>query len=42
MIDPRELLDCLARTDSPFVDEVRDLSVTFVQPQLVAENGFTE
>jgi bifunctional non-homologous end joining protein LigD len=38
----REQLEGLARTDSPFVDEVRDPSVTFVQPKLVAEIGFTE
>jgi bifunctional non-homologous end joining protein LigD len=42
LIELRKRLDCLARTGSPFVDEVRDPSVTFVQPKLVAEIGFTE
>ena len=42
LIELRKRLDCLARTGSPLVDEVRDPSVTFVQPKLVAEIGFTE
>ena len=42
LIELRRRLDCLARTGSPFADEVRDPSVTFVQPKLVAEIGFTE
>ena len=42
LVELRKRLDCLARTGSPFVDEVRDPSVTFVQPRLVAEIGFTE
>jgi DNA ligase D-like protein (predicted ligase) len=42
LIELRKRLDCLARTGSPFVDEVRDPSVTSVQPKLVAKIGFTE
>lgn len=42
LIDLRRRLDRLKRPGSPFEDEIRDSSVTFVQPKLVAEIGFTE
>ncbi len=42
LVQLRRRLDRLARSNSPFRDEIRDPSVTFVQPQLVAEIGFTE
>ncbi len=42
LVQLRRRLDRLARCSSPFRDEIRDPSVTFVQPQLVAEIGFTE
>jgi bifunctional non-homologous end joining protein LigD len=42
LIDLRRRLDRLASAGSPFQDDIRDTSVTFVQPELVAEIGFTE
>jgi bifunctional non-homologous end joining protein LigD len=42
LVDLRRRLDRLARPGSPFEDEIRDPSVTFVQPELVARIGFTE
>ena len=42
LVDLRRRLDRLASAGSPFQDEIRDSSVTFVQPRLVAEIGFTE
>jgi bifunctional non-homologous end joining protein LigD len=42
LVDLRRRLDRLTRPGSPFEDEIRDSSVTFVQPKLVAEIGFTE
>jgi bifunctional non-homologous end joining protein LigD len=36
------LLEPLRRDDSPFADEVRERHVTWVQPRLVAEIGFSE
>jgi bifunctional non-homologous end joining protein LigD len=42
LVQLRRRLDRLARNSSPFRDEIRDPSVTFVQPRLVAEVGFTE
>jgi len=36
------LLAPLERTDSPFADEVREKSVTWVEPELVCEVGFSE
>jgi len=42
LVDLRNRLDGLVRGGSPFTDAVRDPSVTFVQPKLVAEIGFTE
>jgi bifunctional non-homologous end joining protein LigD len=38
----RERLDRLARRTSPFADEVKETEVTWVQPKLVGEFGFTE
>jgi bifunctional non-homologous end joining protein LigD len=42
LVDLRCRLDRLASAGSPFKDEIRDASVTFVHPELVAEIGFTE
>ena len=42
LVDLRRRLGRLASAGSPFEDEIRDASVTFVQPELVAEIGFTE
>jgi bifunctional non-homologous end joining protein LigD len=36
------LLEPLRRDDSPFADEVRERGVTWVEPELVAEVGFSE
>jgi bifunctional non-homologous end joining protein LigD len=36
------LLEPLQRDDSPFADEVRERHVTWVEPKLVAEVGFSE
>jgi bifunctional non-homologous end joining protein LigD len=36
------LLKPLARADSPFADEVREKAVTWVEPELVCEVGFSE
>jgi DNA ligase D-like protein (predicted ligase) len=36
------LLEPLCRDDSPFADQVRERNVTWVQPKLVAEVGFSE
>jgi bifunctional non-homologous end joining protein LigD len=36
------LLEPLRRDDSPFADEVRERHVTWVEPKLVAEVGFSE
>ncbi len=38
----RKRLDGLSRKTSPFSDEVRETSATFVSPELVGEFGFTE
>jgi DNA ligase D-like protein (predicted ligase) len=38
----RERLDQLARRTSPFADDVKEKEVTWVQPKLVGEFGFTE
>ena len=38
----RRRLDDLACTRSPYADEVNEADVTFVEPELVAEIGFTE
>ena len=42
LADLRRRLDRVAIAGSPFQDEIRDASVTFVQPRLAAEIGFTE
>ena len=36
------LLEPLCRDDSPFADQVRERNVTWVEPKLVAEVGFSE
>jgi len=38
----RDKLSGLRRNSSPFADEVRDRSATWVEPQLVAQVGFSE
>ncbi len=40
--DLRQRLDGLARDDAPFVDAVREPRAHWVEPELVAEIGFTE
>ena len=42
LVDLRRRLDRLARPGSPFAEDVGEAAVTFVQPNLVAEIGFTE
>jgi DNA ligase D-like protein (predicted ligase) len=42
LVDLRRRLDRLARPGSPFAEDVGEAAVTFVQPKLVAEIGFTE
>jgi bifunctional non-homologous end joining protein LigD len=37
-----ERMRALARDDSPFADEVRERGVTWVEPELVAQIGFSE
>ncbi len=41
LVDLRRRLDPLARPRSPFAEDVGEAAVTFVQPKLVAEIGFT-
>src|SRR5438477_50998 len=40
--DLGEQLAALRREDSPFADEVRERNVTWVEPRLVAQIGFSE
>ena len=40
--DLAERLEPLHRDDSPFVDDVRERHVTWVEPRLVAQIGFSE
>jgi DNA ligase D-like protein (predicted ligase) len=42
LVEMRHRLDDLARASSPYADEVKEADVTFVEPELVAEIGFTE
>ncbi len=42
LVDLRRRLDRLTRARSPFAEDVGEAAVTFVQPKLVAEIGFTE
>jgi bifunctional non-homologous end joining protein LigD len=42
LVAMRRRLDDLARARSPYADEVKEADVIFVEPQLVAEIGFTE
>jgi bifunctional non-homologous end joining protein LigD len=40
--DLADRLGPLRREDSPFADEIRERSITWVEPELVAQVGFSE